>query len=570
MRADASERLRRAPEQSPVSQSRCLDGGELESFKVVDIMPVVLPDASRRRAVGGAAVLILVFATAIGVRLYHITDPLLEFHVARQYRSAVIARALYLPYDTSMPEWAREIAVLNADQGALEPPIIEHLAVYGYRLARGEHLWIGRLIAIIGWLLGGVAIWLIGRQILSAAGSLWAVIVYLLAPYGVLASRSFQPDALMTGVTAVAVLQIVRFGSGGATRDLFAAIMATAIAALIKPMSLFFTIGCFLAVAWPAQRSAGPSTMAAGRPRLLAWAGWAFLLLSIGPTAAYYAYGLFVTGEMHAETGGRFLPQLLGSRFFWSGWWTTAQTVSDAWVWLIAAVGALTAKPGLPRRLFAGLWGGYLLLGVAFTYHFATHDYYHLPVLIALALGSGAAVTRIEEAAARLPHRGTVTAGAALVMLLMAAVWLQQSANTLRALDRSADLAIYQRIGDLLQHSAHTIMLADDYGMPVRYHGHVTGPSWPSAGDLSAAQLGAGAGAAADSAWSSDAGSAEQRYDRFYRPHAPEYFLITDFKSFREQPDLQRFLDATFQRLAEDDGFLIYDLRQKDRPSAPR
>jgi hypothetical protein len=93
--------------------------------------------------VGGAAILFLVFTAAMVVRLYHVTDPLLEFHVARQYRSAVIARGLYLPYDTSMPGWAREIAVLNADQGALEPPIVEHLAVYGYRLARGEHLWIG-------------------------------------------------------------------------------------------------------------------------------------------------------------------------------------------------------------------------------------------------------------------------------------------------------------------------------------------------------------------------------------------------------------------------------------------
>jgi 4-amino-4-deoxy-L-arabinose transferase-like glycosyltransferase len=494
---------------------------------------------------------ILVFAAAIGVRLYHITDPLLEFHVTRQYRSAAIARAMYLPYDTSMPAWAREIAVLNADQGALEPTIIEHLAVYGYRLVGGEHLWIGRLVTIIGWLIGGVAIWLIGRRMMSTAGALWALIVFLLVPYGVLASRSFQPDGLMTGVTAVAILQIVRFASRDTTGNLVAAIVATALAALIKPMSLFFTMGSFIATAWPARR----------------FKGWAFLLLSIVPMAAYYAYGLFVTGAMRGETGGRFLPHLLGTQFFWSGWWTVAQSLADPWVWLLAIIGTLTARPGPPRRLFAALWGGYLLLGVAFTYHFATHDYYHLPVLIVLALTSGAAVTWIEEAAGRALHlhRRTISAAAAIIMLVIAALWLQQSANTLRTLDRSSELATYQRIGDLLHHSRQTIMLTYDYGMPIRYHGHVTGPSWPSAGDLSAAQLGAGAGAAADSAWSSDVPSAEQRYDKFYRPHAPEYFLITDFKSLGEQPDLKRFLDATFARLAADDRFLIYDLRQKAR-----
>jgi hypothetical protein len=109
-------------------------------------------------------------------------------------------------------------------------------------------------------------------------------------------------------------------------------------------------------------------------------------------------------------------------------------------------------------------------------------------------------------------------------------------------------------------------MLAHDYGMPIRYHGQVTGPTWPSTGDLNAAELGAGAGAADDSEWSNDAGSAERRYEEFYGPREPDYFLITDFESFESQPDLQRFLDATFTRLAEDHGFLIYDLRQKKRP----
>jgi hypothetical protein len=113
-----------------------------------------------------------------------------------------------------------------------------------------------------------------------------------------------------------------------------------------------------------------------------------------------------------------------------------------------------------------------------------------------------------------------------------------------------------------VQHSQRTIMLTYDYGMPIRYHGHVGGPSWPSAGDLSAAELGAGAGAAEDSAWSNNVQSAEQRYNRYYKSHAPEYFLITDLASLRKQPDLQQFLDATFERLADENGFLIYDLRK--------
>jgi len=59
--------------------------------------------------------------------------------------------------------------------------------------------------------------------------------------------------------------------------------------------------------------------------------------------------------------------------------------------------------------------------------------------------------------------------------------------------------------------------------------------------------------------------STEQRYNRFYKSEAPEYFMITDLPSFRQQPDLQQFLDATFPRLADENGFLIYDLRRPRR-----
>jgi hypothetical protein len=119
---------------------------DLKSFKTVRIMPAILPDASRRLAVSGAAVVFLVFAAAIGVGLYHIIDPLLEFHVARQYRSAVIARALYLPYDSSLPEWACEIAILNADHGSQHSPRFARTLPAGvrwraYRIATSACWW---------------------------------------------------------------------------------------------------------------------------------------------------------------------------------------------------------------------------------------------------------------------------------------------------------------------------------------------------------------------------------------------------------------------------------------------
>jgi hypothetical protein len=510
------------------------------------------------------AVLWLLFGTAIAIRVYHVTDPLTEFRATRQYRAAMIARAQYQAYDKTMPAWAREIALIDGEQGALEPPIMETLAVWGYRVFRGEHLWIGRSISIVGWLIGGVALHRIGRRLRSPTGNLFGTTVYLLAPFGVLASRSFQPDALMTGATAVALLLVIRFAESRVAGRLLGAALATGIAALIKPMSLFFIFPCFVAVAWPpphADVGRGHSGPPVGW-NLLAWEGWTFLLLSLAPAVAYYAYGLFVTGAMQDEAGGRFLPHLLGTTFFWSGWWNQANRVADTWVWVLAAVGAITCGRGLPRQLLGALWGGYLLYALAFPYHIATHDYYHLPALILASLDTGAAISWLAAGLARVaPPRVATVAGGVLV-LMIAAVWVQRSARELRSRNGSADVVMYERIGAILRHSPRTVLLAYDYGAPLRYHGQLTGPTWPSADDLVASTLGAGAGAAEDSAWSNGL-SAQARYDRFYRPRRPDYFLITDFESLAAQSDLKPFLEANFPRLAEGPGYLIFDLRGK-------
>jgi hypothetical protein len=138
----------------------------------------------------------------------------------------------------------------------------------------------------------------------------------------------------------------------------------------------------------------------------------------------------------------------------------------------------------------------------------------------------------------------------------------------LRSRDGSTEVATYERIGEVVRHSTRTVLLAYDYGAPLRYHGQLTGPTWPSADDLRAARLGAGAGASEDTAWSNGL-SAEARYDRFYRPRRPDYFVITDFESLSAQPDLKPFLDANYRRLAEGAGYLVFDLRDNSAPSSP-
>ena len=65
----------------------------------------------------------LLFAGASGIRLYHIGDPPLDFHPTRQYRSALLARAIYFNTSSSVTKQDKMVA-WAAKPGVLEPPLI--------------------------------------------------------------------------------------------------------------------------------------------------------------------------------------------------------------------------------------------------------------------------------------------------------------------------------------------------------------------------------------------------------------------------------------------------------------
>src|SRR3990172_1556642 len=89
----------------------------------------------------------LLLLLALGIRLFDLTDPPLDFHPTRQLRSAMIARGMYYAGLDDVPEWQREMATRQQDsQEALEPTILQTLVAFAYRLAGGEHLWLAKLL----------------------------------------------------------------------------------------------------------------------------------------------------------------------------------------------------------------------------------------------------------------------------------------------------------------------------------------------------------------------------------------------------------------------------------------
>src|SRR5437773_1019332 len=117
----------------------------------IPVVRAIQPPSSRR-----LLILVFLFIAALGIRLYHIDEPPLNFHATRQYRSLIIARGYYFDKSTSIPEREKQVALFSQQkQGILEPPIMEFLVSIGYRVLGGERFWLPRLLSCLFWLIGG-------------------------------------------------------------------------------------------------------------------------------------------------------------------------------------------------------------------------------------------------------------------------------------------------------------------------------------------------------------------------------------------------------------------------------
>ena len=79
-----------------------------------------------------------------------------------------------------------------------EPPVMEWLACAAYLAGGRENITIPRAVAEIVWVMGAIPLSMIATRISSSCGALIGVALYLFLPYGIVASRNFQPDGLMT------------------------------------------------------------------------------------------------------------------------------------------------------------------------------------------------------------------------------------------------------------------------------------------------------------------------------------------------------------------------------------
>ncbi len=513
----------------------------------------------------GLLVLGVVFVVGLCLRLYRIGEPLFDFSPVRQYHSALLARGFY--------EWllTGNLQTLPPD-GIIEPPILELLASLAYALSGGEHLWVPRLLSASFWMIGGVFLYLIARRIVSANAAVFSVAFYLLDPAVVLPSRAFMPDPLMITVLLVSVFTILRYHERPSWGRLMVAIAASSVALLVKPgICLFQIFGAFVALMvyrrglWRTLRST----------HLLV-----FTALSLLPVGLYYLYGAVIRGFLQGQAQGKVVPQYLLEAYFWRGWLEQIGSMVGYIPLLGAVIGVLLLRPGPPRAMMAGLWGGYFLFGLVFTYHIHTHGYYSLQLVPVVALSLGPLWDTVEgyiRRGGRRYFRRAVVLGLVVIAVIFAVI---EQRTTISGIARQAGGAkpfpgrymgsaliadygararTYAEIGELVGHSPTTIFSAPDFGYPLLYHGRLDGEYWPTPEMM---------------AWWQSRGRTEahlggattrrELFDNWYSEASPEYFIVIKSEGWKEDRQLRRLLSRNFPKVARDRDYVVFDLQKGD------
>ena len=514
------------------------------------------PRLFRERARSGrwfrVAALLLMLVLGLSVRLVHITALPYDFHVDRQYFDALRAQADY-DNDTGAPALLRREADANvADEGALEPPIMQQLAVWGYEIDGHEDLTIAFVEAAVIWVIGAIFLYLLVARLLSLTAAFVAAAFYLFAPFGVAASRAFMPDPLMVTMAVLAVYVAMRYHqAGGRRRGLLAASFIAAAAAIwVKPMAVFVVVPAFAAF----ELSAKGWRRAALSPALLA-----FLVGAGAPPGAFYLYE-YLSGSFQKGAGTVLSASIFLHVSFWHGWIENADTVLRVGPWIpgeavivLSFIAVLVSRQPT-RTLLLALAAGYFALGVVFATHIYNHDYYSLPLIpiVAIALGSlgSWALDRLHA------WRPVLAKATPAAMVVAFAAYAGYSGGALynnfsTPQPQVPSVTLDRHIGGVVDHSTRVMFLAQNYGLTVAYYGCMTAEThWPNSSDLASEKL-LGHGTL----------SVPAQMDQIVTRFHPQWFVITWPSQLRLQPKLPPFLEEHFVLAAHGSTYWVYDLR---------
>lgn len=490
--------------------------------------------------------LVLIFSAALAIRLYDLTDLPLDFHPTRQLLSAIKARGLYYAtkpdgISTGEVETAIRFAKLKAD---VEPVVFERLVAFTYGFT-GEKLWVARIYSSLFWLVGGAFLFLLLRGFVSFEGALVSTAYYLVFPYAIISSRSFQPDPLMVMLILGFWWALSHWTRVPLWTTAVLAGLLGGFAIFIKFSAAFFVIGGALGLALSRY-----SLRELPRNSQV----WMMAVLGALPAFLYLIYGIFVRGDLASQFSGRFIPALLLNPINYLQWHVKASMATGGIFIMLGLLGFFLTKDNRLRSFLFGLWGAYLLYGLFFNYHIATHDYYHLPFIPIVAFSLAPLgewfFARFTETS--LPRWTRAAVYVILAYGLFSVLW--DVRNQLKAVDYHPEAAMWAEIGGQFDEGTRVVALTQDYGSRLEYWGWRRFATWPYTGDTAYANIRGGVFS----------------FDDLFNRYASRmsYFLVTDLEEFARQQELRERLFASYPVYYESEQYLIFDLKHPTQPDA--
>ena len=476
--------------------------------------------------------LILLLALGAALRLVRLQAPPLDFHPTRQLRNALVARAIYYARNANADPQQQALAQsFRRAVGQYEPPIFETIVGTTFLLTGGESFAVARVYGALFWLLAGVALFDLARRIASPASGLISLTYYLVLPFAVQASRSFQPDPLMTATFVFGLYFLYRWSQD--RRWLWAALGAlfAGLAVLVKVVIVFLVLGGAIAIVL--------TTL--GRRFWKSAQVWTMASVMAAPAAVYYLLGNPSRSTEYFLAWTVELITLITSPHFYADWLGFAGSLVGLTILFLSLAGTILAQARL-RWLLIGLWIGYLLYGLMLPFQMFTHSYYHLQLVPVIALGLLPITEALVERARAIRRVWRMAALVPLLLLTAYQAWAARSA--LVAEDFGDAPRLWQTIGKAIPEDADVIALTQDYGFDLMYWGWRKVRLWPPNTNLSQFRTGDHAVAA-----------------RFAQLTAGnDYFLVTAFGQLESQPELADALDD-YSIAAEGEGYILYDLK---------
>ena len=482
----------------------------------------------------------LILILGIGIRLYDLTDPPLDFHSTRQLWSAITARGMYYQGLEDATEWKRDLAVETwKSKPVIEPAIFESLTALTYKLIGQELLWIPRIFSSLFWTIGGVGLYLLTRDMTSVDGAITALAVYSFLPFGVIASRSFQPDPLMVMWIILSWWGFYRWHQERTWQNAILAGIFAGIAILIKNVAIFMILGGAIGLVF-ADRGV---RRAVKEPQV-----WLVIVLSALPGLVYLVYGAIAL-EMTSQFEGRFFPELLTDPRHFIRWGNQIISITGYSGLIISLLGLFIFRERVQRAFVFGLWTGYLVYGLFFPYHFLTHDYYHLPLIPLVALCIAPAARSVFESIQSLKPKIHLIIGILLVFFLALFLQIWKVRISFDSEDFRHEPPYWEGIAEVVGRDKEVIALSQDYGYRLFYYGWLQTNNWPETGHLAYRELRGGKPFVFDE-WFAEA------------TLGMDYFLVTRLKELDRQEELRDRLYDGYSIAAQGDGYILFDLKK--------